>query len=217
MQPQGRSQANSALSNDSKPIAQFGLSEQVSAAIFLHSSKMLVAAMALKWIRCYDLRMPSGSNTTAAAVMNGRNISCLTADPFDAHCFSSVGEDGFVRMWDLRHPSEPILTFSYEDGIAKSVDNRLARAASKISLTPSISSGPSSGSIVSMVYSTKRRGYLATLDRDANYLSAWNIFEVGDSSQNLASPTPGTALMLHNASPQEEQPALPTLYYERRS
>lgn len=231
----------SSNTTDMKPIAQFGLSEQVSAATFLHSPRTLVAAMALKWIRCYDLRANPASNSTATSIMASRNVSSLVADPFDSHRFASVGEDGIVRMWDLRHNSEPILTFSSEDGIAKpSINDKnrsnsnnnnsassLARQASKLSLTPSsstITGGTSTGATAQMAFSTTRRGHLATLDKDANHLSAWNIFEVESDSRHITSKgkkdehglSSGAGLMLRSAS-QEENAPLPTLYYERRS
>lgn len=214
--------------SDIKPIAQFGLSEQVSAATFLHSPRTLVAAMALKWIRCYDLRANPSSNTTATAIMASRNVSSLVADPFDAHRFSSVGEDGIVRIWDLRHSTEPILTFSSEDGIDRLNDKKtLARQASKLSLTPSNSTvtGGNGAATLSMAFSPTRRGHLATLDRDTNHLSAWNIFEVESNSKVSSSAkskmeengiSSGAGLMLRSAS-QEESAPLPTLYYERRS
>ena len=106
-----------------RPIAQFGLSEQVSAATWLHHTpRTLVAAMALKWIRVYDLRSPASSqataNNNAVTVMNGRNVTALHADPYDSHRFASLSSDeGVVRLWDLRHASEPLLTFSSEDGV----------------------------------------------------------------------------------------------------
>lgn len=213
--------------SDIKPIAQFGLSEQVSAATFLHSPRTLIAAMALKWIRCYDLRANPASNSNATAIMASRSVSSLVADPFDSHRFSSVGEDGIVRIWDLRHSNEPILTFSSEDGIAKSNDRKtqLARQASKLSLTPSNSTvtGGNGAATISMAFSPTRRGHLATLDRDTNHLSAWNIFEV-ESNSTIANGkgkddqgiSDGAGLMLRSAS-QEETAPLPTLYYERRS
>lgn len=214
--------------SDLKPIAQFGLSEQVSAATFLHSPRTLVAAMALKWIRCYDLRASPASNSSATAVMTARNISSLVADPFDAHRFASVSEDGIVRMWDLRHNSEPILTFSSEDGVAKGTDKRsLARQASKLSLTPSTSTitGGAGPTTISVAFSPTRRGHIATLDRDANYLSAWNIFEVGANSKQQRSipalveqASQTESAQMAGASSQEDGSAsFPTLYYERRS
>lgn len=231
---------------DFRPIAQYGLSEQVTAATFLHSSKLLVAAMAGKWIRCYDIRAPSSNttptaatasaNTNASAVMNGRNVTSLIADPFDSHRFSSISDDGLVRLWDLRHNQEPLLTFSSEDGIHKASfssinseassngSRKLPRNASKISLTTSnlsaaanASPANATGSVVSMAFSTTRRGHLATLDRDSNYLSAWNIFEFGEKNDGLPM-TPGTSLMLNAPSQDDSKQApIPTLYYERRS
>lgn len=239
----GSNLAPSSNTSDIKPIAQFGLSEQVSAATFLHSPRTLVAAMALKWIRCYDLRANPSSNSTATSIMSSRNVSSLVADPFDSHRFASVGEDGIVRMWDLRHNTEPILTFSSEDGIAKSDRHKkdssgnsnannsassLARQASKLSLTPSSSTvtggTTGTGATAQVAFSTTRRGHLATLDKDANHLSAWNMFEVESNTRNLTSKAKmsdqnmpdGAGLMLRSTS-QDENAPLPTLYYERRS
>ena len=259
-----------------RPIAQFGLSETVSAATFLHHApRTLVAAMATKWIRCYDLRQPSGSSITgsqsqgnrdATAVLAGRNVISLHADPFDSHRFASAAEDGLVRLWDLRFTNnEPLLTFCSDDGIVKPYtapaaengrrggDGRsergstggIGRTGSKMSL-PAVraaadiaaghaqgGSSATTGSTVSMAFSTTRRGLLATLDSDSNHLSAWNIFEVGsgyvsiDRSQarrysssrgpsQAHTPNAGGALMLRSHSQDAESP-IPTLYYERKS
>ena len=146
-----------------RPIAQFGLSEQVSAATWLHHTpRTLVAAMALKWIRVYDLRSPSSSSSAAAAnnavtVLNGRNVTALHADPYDAHRFASLSADeGVVRLWDLRHASEPLLTFSSEDGVHSPAllqqQQEPSSKATKPSKTSRISfaAGPSSASLSSI-------------------------------------------------------------------
>ncbi|KAL7008805.1 U4/U6-U5 snRNP complex subunit prp31 [Cystobasidiomycetes sp. EMM_F5] len=205
---------------DSKPIAQFGLSEQVSASTFMHNSKILVAAMAVKWLRAYDLRVPASASNNPTVVMSARGIISLVPDPFDNHRFASVGDDGMVRIWDLRQASEPFLTFSSEDGIAKHSKDRagLGRTTSKISLATTGAGSAVTGDVTTVLYSTTRRGHIATLDRDSNYLSAWNIFEVGGKPEReLFTPTTPHDGTGDEDSDNDSNAPVPTLYYERRT
>lgn len=211
------SNAGSASSQpEQRPILQLGQQEQVSAATWLyHTPRTLVASMAQKWIRVYDLRSPSSATSASAAnnavtVMNSRNVTALHADPYDSHRFASLTSDeGVVRLWDLRHTSEPLLTFSSEDGVHAPISAtqpklQVPEQKTKPSKASRISfaAGPSSaslssiataataqpqqsgqpgagGNVASMAFSRTRRGHIATMDRDTYQLSAWNIFEIG--------------------------------------
>lgn len=186
----------------------------------MHNSKILVAAMAVKWLRAYDLRVPASASNNPTVVMSARGIISLVPDPFDNHRFASVGDDGMVRIWDLRQASEPFLTFSSEDGIAKHSKDRagLGRTTSKISLATTGAGSAVTGDVTTVLYSTTRRGHIATLDRDSNYLSAWNIFEVGGKPEReLFTPTTPHDGTGDEDSDNDSNAPVPTLYYERRS
>ena len=210
-----RPRLSSSQSHEQKPIAQFCLSEDVAAATFTYASKIVLASVASKHVRAYDLRAPAASASTPVVTMNARATTSLVADPFDTHRFLSVADDGIVRIWDLRHHNDPILAFSSEDGIARYVKERagLGRMGSKLSLVPSASSSSSlSGAVTSAQFSTSRRGHVATLDSEDNCLSAWNIF---DSLDDDATAGQRARQVRHTVN--DDYPSRPTLYYEQRS
>ena len=72
-----------------RPLLQFGSSESVSAATFLHSgtySPCLAAGMgAAKWIRIFDLRAKNAaaSQLNANMIYATRSVLGIAADPFD--------------------------------------------------------------------------------------------------------------------------------------
>jgi WD40 repeat protein len=39
-----------------------------------------------------------------------RAITAMAISPAQAHCFVTVGHDGYVRFWDMRDPAQPIHT-----------------------------------------------------------------------------------------------------------
>lgn len=91
---------------DQKVVAQFGISEGVTSATFTCAnsrSPMLIAAVAGKWIRAYDIRLPSpaGSSsmgppsafsTSQANTWASKSLMGLCGDPFDENAFCSFGE-----------------------------------------------------------------------------------------------------------------------------
>lgn len=205
---------SAASQQEQRHILQLGQQESVSAATWLyHTTRTLVAAMAQKWIRVYDLRSASSSASApannAVTVMNGRNVTALHADPYDSHRFASLSaEEGVVRLWDLRNATEPLLTFSSEDGVQTPVSSEAKSKVEETRSKPSkgsrisFAAGPSSASlssitttgtahpqqaahggtggiVASMAFSRTRRGHIATMDKESHRISAWNIFEIG--------------------------------------
>lgn len=147
-----------------EPFVQlaFGSSESVSSAAFLASefskpsSPLLVAAMAGKWLRAYDLRDPP----TTVMTWGTRAVHSIAASPFNDQQFVSSGEDGIVRLWDLRKPMDPLLSFSEVDAGAISAKVR-----------PTVVAKP----LTEILWSPTQRGVLTTLEKDSNSLRVWNL------------------------------------------
>ncbi|KAI9106057.1 hypothetical protein DFS34DRAFT_43429 [Phlyctochytrium arcticum] len=141
-----------------KPLAQYGSSEGVSSAAWLHhSSPHLVAGMGLKWIRGFDLR--NGTSNSNSMVISTKAVLGLAADPFNSHRFASFAEDNVVRLWDTRNSSEPALTFvaDYRNGIGQ------------------------------LSWSTMRAGCLAVAGKDSPALKIWDIQEFTRRDANSTS------------------------------
>ncbi|GAA5907972.1 hypothetical protein JCM6882_001541 [Rhodosporidiobolus microsporus] len=148
------------------PLVSFGSSEAVTSCAFLaapsgpsssSTSPLLAAAMANKWLRVYDLRSPPQTVTTWGT----RAVHGISANPFNAQQFSSHGDDGVVRLWDLRKPMDPLLQWSEADAGATS-KNR---------------SGQQRGvrALVETAWSTERRGVFATLEKEAAAVRVWQL------------------------------------------
>lgn len=166
----GASHSNSPSGNlEPSPLLSFGSSESVTAAAFLSSpassssSPLLAAAMAGKWLRTYDLRSPPSTVTTWGT----RMVQGIAANPFNSQQFASSGEDGIVRLWDLRRPMDALLSFSEIDAGAVSARQR-----------PTVIAKP----LVEIKWSHTRRGILTTLERDGHSLRVWQL-EDGPSAK----------------------------------
>lgn len=147
------------------PLLSFGSSESVTCAAFLSSSAtsssdspLLVAAMAGKWLRAYDLRAPPQT----VATWGTRAGASLAANPFNERQLVSSGDDGIVKLWDLRKPMDALLSFSEVDAGAVSARTR-----------PTVVARP----LVELKWSQSRSGVLATLERDANNLRIWSLLD----------------------------------------
>ncbi|BGP17039.1 hypothetical protein JCM10213_000325 [Rhodosporidiobolus nylandii] len=160
------------------PLTSFGSSEAVTSAAFLSSasgstssntSPLLAAAMANKWIRVYDIRSPPSTVTTWGT----RAVYGLACNPFSSQQFVSHGDDGIVRLWDLRKPMDPLLSFSETD--AGSVPARKSRSAKPLADT---------------AWSPERRGVFATLERDGAALRMWQLVD-GPGPKLVSGPAGG--------------------------
>lgn len=147
------------------PLLSFGSSESVTSAAFLYSSSssnstspLLVAAMAGKWIRAYDLRAPPRTVTTWGT----RSGQSMAANPFNEHQMASSGDDGVVKLWDLRRPMDALLSFSEVDAGAVSARTR-----------PTVVARP----LVELEWSTTTSGILTTLERDGYGLRIWDLVD----------------------------------------
>ncbi|GAA5878092.1 hypothetical protein JCM16303_002844 [Sporobolomyces ruberrimus] len=153
---------------DPHPLLSFGSSEVINSATFLSSpqgaspsgtSPMLAAAMANKWLRIYDLRSPP-SNVTS---WGSRSVYGLSSNPTNSQQFISHGDDGVVRLWDLRKPMDPLLSFSEAEAGAVPTVSRRSSAPVK--------------PLAEISWDPQRRGVIATLEKDSSFVRVWNLVD----------------------------------------
>lgn len=153
-QPQIPRLDNQAAKIDPRILQQHAPTEVVSSLAFLPSSThLLLAGISLRWLRLFDLRSPS----TAANVAS--KVHGIATDPFDPQHIACFG-DAVVSIWDARKLHQPLLTFSERDAIADGARLRPGSLYANIE------------------FSTTRRGCLATLEKDSNYVRFWDLTEV---------------------------------------
>lgn len=148
----------STSTTEPKAILQFGSSESVTSTTFL-SPSLLVAGMGGKFIRTYDVRAASNS---VAVAWSTRSLYGIAANPFNKQQFTSFGEDGVVKLWDIRMSSDALLSFSESD--AGSIP---AKIRSTLATKP----------LVDVVWSPNTRGKLATLERESSKIRVWSLLE----------------------------------------
>jgi hypothetical protein len=130
--------------------------------------------MASKWLRAYDFRVPTAQ--APIHVWSTRALSGITADPFEGHRFASFGDDAVIRVWDLRRPTEPVLSFSDHNAAgAQSVFTPFNQWASPNPqpAAPERRQGPPS--LVGLEWSPSRRGLLASAEREGRSVRLWHL------------------------------------------
>ncbi|KAK4701242.1 hypothetical protein P7C70_g4990, partial [Phenoliferia sp. Uapishka_3] len=161
------------------PIIQFGSSESVTSAAFLASGgasagPVLVGGMGGKWLRAYDLRSPSAS--TPAAQWGTRAVFSISPNPFNGHQFASHGDDGIIKLWDMRKSTDALLSFSEVDAGAVMARSR-----------PTIVAKP----LAEMAWSPGRRGMFTTLEKEGHTLRVWNLVDGPAAVVTRTTETPG--------------------------
>ncbi|GAA5940235.1 hypothetical protein JCM3775_004407, partial [Rhodotorula graminis] len=161
--------SSSSSAADPTPLVSFGSSEVVTSAAFLSSpsspgstashTPLLAAAMANKWLRVYDLRSPPSTVTTWST----RAVYGIAANPFHGQQFTSHGDDGVVRLWDLRKPMDPLLAWSETDAGSISAQKMRANVVAR--------------PLGETAWSTETRGQFATLEKDASRIRVWNLVD----------------------------------------
>lgn len=140
--------------NDKYIWQHWSHNEVVTSVAFLpHASNLLVAGVSQRWLRLFDLR-ESYSQTNPLST-NTKSVHGLRVDPFDPNRFASF-EDGYIRIWDSRRFSNPLLTITERDAMADGGSSR----------SPSI--------ISDMEYCSSRRGLLASLEKDSSIVRFWD-------------------------------------------
>lgn len=168
-------------SSDSRIIQQHAPVENVSTLAWLpRSSHLLLAGVSHRWLQLFDLRNPSSGPTKAASKVQG-----IATDPFDEHRVACFG-DAIVSIWDTRRFTQPVLTFTARDASADGVNgtptgNTGARGKSN---TPA----SAATHLTHVEFSSTRRGTLATLERDADYVRFWDVVQA-----QFAEPTVETS------------------------
>lgn len=156
--------------SDSRIIQQHAPVENVSTLAWLpRSSHLLLAGVSHRWLQLFDLRNPSSGPTKAASKVQG-----IATDPFDEHRVACFG-DAIVSIWDTRRFTQPVLTFTARDASADGVNgtptgNTGARGKSN---TPA----SAATHLTHVEFSSTRRGTLATLERDADYVRFWDVVQ----------------------------------------
>ncbi|TFK44098.1 hypothetical protein BDQ12DRAFT_640512 [Crucibulum laeve] len=141
--------------SDMRILQQHAPTEIVSALSFLpNSANLLLAGISHRWLRLFDLRIPTTTNNVASKVQG------VATDPFDPHRIACYG-DGVVSVWDARRLTQPVLMFSERDASADGARQRPGSVYANIE------------------FSSNRRGCLATLERDSVYVRFWDVAEAG--------------------------------------
>ncbi|KAJ4483259.1 hypothetical protein J3R30DRAFT_3284977 [Lentinula aciculospora] len=167
---------------DQRIVQAHAQTEVISSLAWLSQSThpyLLLAGISSRWLRLFDLRNPAGSVAGVSYVSSiAAKVTGIATDPFDGTRFLTWG-DGVVTIWDTRKlqtskihsdfangaPSPtPLLTFSEKDA---GVDDSPSTLQS---------------SYVAAEFSPSRRGIIATLAKDANYVRLWDVLEAGGSS-----------------------------------
>ncbi|KAG0367163.1 hypothetical protein BGZ54_004307 [Gamsiella multidivaricata] len=132
-----------------KPMCQYGSSEVISScAWFTHEPRVLAAGMGMKYIRVYDTR--EDPNSPSSMVISTKAVHGLCMDPFHDERMASCTDDGNISIWDIRKPSQPILSF----------DTGLQKAP-----------------LVRIQFNPQRSGLIASLTKEASCLKVWDIQE----------------------------------------
>jgi hypothetical protein len=156
-----------AISDELKPLRQFGVSEAVSSAAWIPGDpNKLLTGMGMKNVRLYDIRTGESSASTSGGGTANISISTkavygIAPDPFHPHRFASYQEDGIVRIWDLRKPTDPVLSLHVTGALGS------AGAAGAGKLQP----------IDVISWSPRVMGLLATHQRDAMSVRLWEMQE----------------------------------------
>ncbi|KAH9892448.1 hypothetical protein C8Q73DRAFT_761814 [Cubamyces lactineus] len=155
---------------DSRVVQQHAPVENVSSLAWLpHSSSLLLAGVSHRWLQLFDLRNPTSGPAKAASKVQG-----IATDPFDAHRVACFG-DAIVSIWDIRRFTQPVLTFTAKDASADGADGSAGGGSSgRGKNNPAASSA---SNLAHVEFSSTRRGTLATLERDANYVRFWDIIQ----------------------------------------
>lgn len=187
-------------SGEPRPIFQFGSSETVSSATFLVSgsnsaSPLLVAGMGGKWLRAFDLRAPPITVATWAT----RSINSISPNPYNGHQFASYGDDGVIKLWDLRKTNDALLSFSENDAGAIPTRIRASNAMKPL---------------VDIVWNPARRGILATLEKESSTIRVWHVADGPVARLENKDGTFRTEIELSSGG--EEEMRLPTVLSDQR-
>lgn len=99
------------MNRESGPIRQYGSSEVISSCAWTEhaNAPLLMAGMANKYLRVYDIRTDSNPLQFTTKAVYG-----TTPDPYNPFRLASNTEEGIIKVWDIRKPNEAVLTLQPE-------------------------------------------------------------------------------------------------------
>lgn len=140
--------------NDPRILQQHATAETVFSLTFLPSSvHLLLSNISNRFLRLFDLRAPSIPPLNYAT-----KLHCIGVDPFDPHRIATCAEST-VTIWDIRKFLQPIMTFSEKDALADGARIKQGSGYTNIE------------------FSSTRRGTIATLEKESNYVRFWDLAE----------------------------------------
>ncbi|KAI8812511.1 WD40-repeat-containing domain protein [Cladochytrium replicatum] len=160
----GNGSGDSIKPSSSVPLSSFGQSDWVLSTSWFRESPRLVAAMANKYIRIYDIR--DGNRSGGISIATNATAAIAT-DPFHSHRFASIApDDNIIRIWDDRKTKGPVLR----------IDSKF------------------SGRLTSIHWSPNQRGLIASLDEGSivkvfHLDDAFDIYSSAPSSHVTTSAT----------------------------
>ncbi|KZS98492.1 hypothetical protein SISNIDRAFT_448741 [Sistotremastrum niveocremeum HHB9708] len=146
----------------SKPEARLvnstAATDNVTATTFLsHSTNLLAAGVSHRWLRLFDIRNPtSAANIHSVA---SKTINGIATDPFERHRIACYG-DGIISVWDTRSLVQPLLKFNDMDARGDGASRNTGTQFNCLE------------------FSSSRRGVLASLERNANYVRFWDLMPI---------------------------------------
>ncbi|CDH56705.1 wd repeat protein ybl104c [Lichtheimia corymbifera JMRC:FSU:9682] len=179
---------SSSTSREQRPIQQYGSSEAIASCAWSShlGAPLLVAGMGNKYLRAFDIRVNSNATPLQFAT---KAVYGTTVDPFNPYRVASYTEEGVVKLWDLRKTNDPVLTLSSDSGFKHNLSH--------------------------IAFSSTRPGLLASLTRDSQSISLWDIQETCSLRGSDMGPAPPTSTISSNQdsvqAKSEEKGALQSL------
>ncbi|KAF9194611.1 hypothetical protein BGZ50_005971 [Haplosporangium sp. Z 11] len=186
-------------STDVRPLCQYGSSEVISScAWFTNEPKVLAAGMGMKYIRVYDTR--EDPNSPSSMVISTKAVHGLCMDPFHEDRMASCSDDGIIKIWDIRNPSQAI-SICVDCFFDDLLDMHAAALVVPLSIFYHIESADGmcsvygilnshilsfftgaktpqpSSALVRIQFNPQRSGLLGSLTKDASFLKVWDIQE----------------------------------------
>eukprot|EP00731_Ephydatia_muelleri_P007682 Em0004g20a len=116
-------QESSFPSDDNAKCFEIGQGEATSAIAWspLNPSYCLIAAMGNKYLRLFDIRdkHPSAGLTQPQEYVSHKGLSSLCFDPSTPHQLATHADGNTVFIWDIRHFSKPMYSFSRNGTFAR--------------------------------------------------------------------------------------------------
>lgn len=127
-----------------------------------------------------------------------RSINSISPNPHNGHQFASYGDDGVIKLWDLRKTSDALLSFSEYDAGAIPARIRASNAMKPL---------------VDILWDPTRRGILASLEKESSTIRVWHV---ADGPVARLENKDGTLWTEIEISSGKEEMRLPTVLSDQR-